>query len=525
MHVLITPRKLGTRRLARALVSVVTGLATAVAFVGLSAEPADAFHGLTTDRLAGGDRIETAVRVAHAAYPDGADTAVIAQAGDFPDALAAAPLARQRRAPVLLTDSDELSSQTRQALDDLGVSTAMIVGGPAAVSEDVAEQLGQEVDTVDRVAGENRYETAAAIARRIDAAQGSTIGELQRRRTAFVANGARFADALAASSPASSQANPFPILLTHQNRLPEATRQAISDLNIQRTFVLGGPAAVAPEVEEQLRGEPEFVNVTRLGGDNRTDTATAIAYRARSWGPDPGFSYDGRRVLLARGDEFADALVAGPLGGLTEAPILLTHDPDTLGDHTAAWLAAECPAIRSIRAVGGPAAVTGDTLTAAADCHEGRLRQDYTVAPQEPVTLQPGESYQMDGPGRENARFLDSVDLALFPCSNITKRRFGDAGSAYVYADADDDGRADGLGSTNTGNALIVGIEGNETRARVLRDVGPEGTGDMRFRLGSEAPDCAAPVVFHDADDDGHLDVDDNGLPLEFHGHGRLEWR
>lgn len=503
---------------------LVAGLAAAVSLAWLQAQPADASHGIDVDRLAGDDRIATAAEVAHAAYPEGADTALIAQAGDFPDALAAAPLARQRRAPVLLTDGDALSPRTRQTLDELGTSRALIVGGPAAVSEDVADQLERKVPTVDRVAGENRYETAALVARRLAAAEGSGIGELQRRRTAFVANGARFADALAASSPAASQDDPLPILLTHRDHLPEATRQAIADLDIQRAFVLGGSEAVEPRVEEQLGDEPHFVTVTRLAGEDRTETATAVAYRARSWGPDPGFDYDGREVLLARGDDFADALVAGPLGGLTEAPILLTHDPETLGDHTAAWLADECPAIKSIRAVGGPAAVADDTLAAASDCHEGRLSHDYVVAPQEPVTLDPGESYQMDGPSQHNARFLGSVDLALFPCDNLDKVRI-QGRSASRFADADGDGRADGLGTTDTGNALIVGIEGHETRARVLRDVGPEGTGGMRFRLASEAVDCAIPVVFDDADDDGHLDVDADGLPLEFYGLGQVEWR
>lgn len=522
MNALTAGRMLTARRTMWAV--LVAGLAAAVFLAWLQAQPAGASHGIDVDRLAGDDRIATATEVAHAAYPEGADTALIAQAGDFPDALAAAPLARQRRAPVLLTDGDELSPRTRQALDELGVNKALIVGGPAAVSEDVAEQLEDEVGSVDRVAGENRYETAALVARRIEAAEGSGIGELRRRRTAFVANGARFADALAASSPAASQDNPFPILLTHQDRVPAATRQALADLDIQRAFVLGGPEAVDPRVEEQLTGEPHFVTVTRLGGDDRTETATAVAYRARSAGPDPGFGYDGQRVLLARGDDFADALVSGPLGGLTEAPILLTHDPETLGDHTAAWLADDCPAIESIRAVGGPAAVADDVLAAAGDCHEGRLSHDYLVAPQEPVTLEPGESYEMDGPARHDAHFDEAVDLALFPCDNLDKVRI-EGRSASRFADADGDGRADGLGTTDTDHASIIGIEGHPTDTRVLRDVGPEGAGGMRFTVASDAPDCAMPVVFDDADDDGHLDVDANGLPLEFYGLGKIEWR
>lgn len=77
-------------------------LATAVLTAGMLwalSGVAEAFHGLQTFRTAGDDRVETAAEVAHEAHPDGATHALVARAGGFADALAAAPLTRNPAAP------------------------------------------------------------------------------------------------------------------------------------------------------------------------------------------------------------------------------------------------------------------------------------------------------------------------------------------------------------------------------------------------------------------------------------------
>lgn len=510
-----------SRRTIRALAVAVVTVGVLWALSGV----AGAFHGQQTSRTAGDDRVETAAEVARAAHPDGAANAVIAPAGDFPDALAAAPLTRNPDGPLLLTAGDELSEPTRRALADLGVETATIVGGTAAVSEDVANELDDEVETVERVAGPNRFATAVAVADQVERPADRSIGHLGgpgARRTAFLVNGRRFPDALAASSPAASAANPFPILLTEQDELPDVTARALDDLDIGRVFVVGGTNAVSDDVVDQLSGEPLFVTADRLAGPNRVATAAAVAGRARQLtdgGADAGFGYDGSQALLTRGDDFADALAAGPLGGLRHAPVLLTPEANRLGDATAAWLAAECPVLDEIRAVGGAAAVADDVLAEAADCHEGRPHADYVVAPQEPLEGQPGDALQLRMSPTTNPKFTGSVDIALFPCGAVHT-----AGSPVRFTDEAGDGTADELGATDTGHATITSFEGRATDTRVLRDVGPVGDAAMRFRVDSDAPDCTVPVAFDDANGDGELQVDANGLPLEFWGWGHLSW-
>ncbi len=92
-------------------------------------------------RLAGSDRIATAVRLSQAAHPDGAPAAVVVSGRDFADALAAAPLAAAVGGPLLLNDPGALAPAVAAELDRLGARTVHLVGGPAARSPAVEGAL------------------------------------------------------------------------------------------------------------------------------------------------------------------------------------------------------------------------------------------------------------------------------------------------------------------------------------------------------------------------------------------------
>lgn len=123
-------------------------------------------------RRAGGTRIETAVAIAEEL--PGATTAMLARAfaspqsedpsQAFADALAAGGLAAREARPVLLTESDRLSGATAAYLARSAITTVQVVGGTAAISQAVVEELEDLGMTVQRVAGASRAETAIAIA-------------------------------------------------------------------------------------------------------------------------------------------------------------------------------------------------------------------------------------------------------------------------------------------------------------------------------------------------------------------------
>src|SRR5207249_8452182 len=108
----------------------------------------------------------------------------------------------------------------------LGATKAVMLGGTTALSPQVQTDLNTLGLSVRRLAGADRYETAAA------AAAATAIGPTG---VALVASGETFPDALAAGALG------LPVLLTHPDSLPDATRAAIGSA---RPVVVGGPFAV-----------------------------------------------------------------------------------------------------------------------------------------------------------------------------------------------------------------------------------------------------------------------------------------
>ena len=143
-------------------------------------------------RIAGDSRLTTAVAVSAVSHPDGADEVAIARADDFADALVAGPLMAERNGPILLTGTDELSEVTRAELLRLDPTRITILGGTAAVGAEVEAAVADLAPTVERIAGENRFETARQIGLAL-------FGEHGAQRV-YVVSGESFADALAGAA-------------------------------------------------------------------------------------------------------------------------------------------------------------------------------------------------------------------------------------------------------------------------------------------------------------------------------------
>lgn len=327
---------------------------TAGAAIGAAAAPAGATTGVTATRLQGGNRYATAAVVARAAFPSGATAAIVASGLNFPDALAGSYAAGRLRAPVLLTDPNQLSPDAWSALSAMHVAGVTVVGGTAAVSDNVVSQLRAAGYTVQRVSGADRYATAAAVAQSFPASFIGTYGS--GGRTALIATGQAFPDALS-GGPMSYDAS-FPILLTTTSSLPSTTQSALQALGIKQAIVLGGSAAVSPAVIQQLNGMG--VTTTQIGGADRTQTATMVADVEATQ-----FAWAMTDVNLARGDDFADALVGGVRGGTEKEPVVLTDNPNTVGTYTTGWLSSRSATISSIHVLGGTSAVSDAAMNAA----------------------------------------------------------------------------------------------------------------------------------------------------------------
>ena len=237
-------------------------------------------EGYDTDRISGGDAYATAVSVAEqvgstAGRPGSYDrygpTVLIATGENFADALALGALAYEGQHPVLLTPRAELHSEVAGFLRSADVDHAIIAGGTAAVSrsvEDAIEDLGVSVQ---RLAGDDRYETATEIAEElVDSGNasrcfdGSAVG---------LAHGRRSPDAIVSGPLLGVRC--APLLLTETDRLDRATQRFLrhddylpgDDEGRLRMMVFGGEAAVSAGTADDARRAATLDSIrARLSG-------------------------------------------------------------------------------------------------------------------------------------------------------------------------------------------------------------------------------------------------------------------
>ncbi|MDR3270413.1 MAG: cell wall-binding repeat-containing protein, partial [Peptococcaceae bacterium] len=301
----------------------------AIVAMVLAMIPAQVFGAaVSVDRLYGASRFETANAIANAGWTS-ADIAIIAPGGDanLVDALAAAPLAGQLDAPILLTDINSLTASTQAELTTLGVTHAYVIG---AIQASVVTQLENAGITTEVLKGSDRIATAAAISAEVVNPAGSIVVGYNA-----------LPDALSAASFAA--ANRYTILIANANGTLDASQVKAGST----TYVLGGPTLVA-----------DSAGATRIYGDNRFQTNAKFVEALKSQ-----FQFD--NVYVANGGDanLVDALVVAPLAAkFTKSPILLA-DVSTGTVPAAVTTNQLMDANSQAVALGGPLVVS-DTLIA-----------------------------------------------------------------------------------------------------------------------------------------------------------------
>jgi putative cell wall-binding protein len=315
--------------------------------------------------------------------------AIIARGDLFPDALAASYLAGHANTGILLTNTNSIPASTLNALRNEGVQNVYLMGGTAAISTAVETELDNtpvfpcadaeqallapvlpDTLTVQRIGGANRFETAQMVAEfpGLDAGGSLLLTEdaVAPGRTAILASGLNFPDALAAGPLAFSGAgksDPVPLLLTTPGSVPAVTLAALTNLGISNVIVVGGTAAVSDAAAAQLTSAG--YSVRRIAGANRQATAAALADALiNEW------FFSDNATAVARGDDFADVLPGGPFAGSRGEVIALTGSPASLSADTAAlfrgWRSFGFTLI-AFDIFGGTSAVPGAVVQAALD--------------------------------------------------------------------------------------------------------------------------------------------------------------
>ena len=147
----------------------------------VEAELADAAPQAAVSRIWGADRSATAAAVARRVLMSQTDRrgAVVALANGWSPAdaaAAAAAVAAGAAHAVLWASPGDLGDPAAGVLEDFAVSQVLVVGGPAALSDDVATAAGTAAEAVvRRLGGATRADTAESLARAATAGRASAV--------------------------------------------------------------------------------------------------------------------------------------------------------------------------------------------------------------------------------------------------------------------------------------------------------------------------------------------------------------
>ena len=211
---------------------------------------------------------------------------------------------------------------------------------------------------VDKLAGEDRYETAVRIAKEV-----ANLNSLKTNHNAnkvfniVLVNGDSLVDGLSAAPLAAklakdNQQGNAPILLTEENSLPKATKDYLMELIDKKAnqnitvSIVGGDGVVSSSVVKELKNMN--LKVKRYGGADRQATSMAVAEVV-------GFD-NGAFVVGATGE--ADAMSVAGVAASKVAPIVVSGF-EGLSEYTVQELDG-----KTVKVIGGEGAVSAEDFKA-----------------------------------------------------------------------------------------------------------------------------------------------------------------
>ncbi len=174
------------------------------------------------------------------------DSVILATTSNYPDTLVAGVAAEKIGAPLLLTEPDALSSETKAEIESLGVSTIYVIGGPAVIAESVEDELGESY-TVVRIWGMTRYGTAVKVAEYFweDSEKAVLVWDNLARPEEGNSEMISQAKEIASEEGA-------PLLLINKNFIPDTVAGALMNLTVQSVVLIGNVGSEVTSSLEEL---------------------------------------------------------------------------------------------------------------------------------------------------------------------------------------------------------------------------------------------------------------------------------
>lgn len=232
------------------------------------------------DVLAGNDRFETSVQISKEyTRLNKANSIVLVGKDAVVDGLSAAPFAKYKNGPILLSDKNNIPQVVMDEIKRIfnlysEVDTVYIIGGENTISNDVLRQIIDEIKKVRviRISGKDRYETSINISNRMD---------LSSLNKVYLVGGNGEADAMSVAPLASNQG--IPVIVSPKNGINEDLKYLFEkNENITTVDIIGGRNSIDTQVLLDIkncaynRDNNKDIELNRISGEDRKETNAEI---------------------------------------------------------------------------------------------------------------------------------------------------------------------------------------------------------------------------------------------------------
>lgn len=262
-------------------------------------------------KITSSSKYETATNIRNE-YFSKSNTVILTNSSTFVDSLSAVSLSRGNT-PILFTNQSSLDSKTLANLKANKPKKVYILGGEKSVSNSVVNQLKSLGIIVERIAGHDRYEVNAKVAAK------THNPNTKQKTNILITSGENHSDAI--SSAILAQNKKAPILFVRKNEVPTSIKGYLLSLKrnnaIGSITIVGGNLSVSQQVESYLRTFSN--NVSRIAGRDRYTTNVKVAKQVNP---------NAKRVIVAEGNGYNDALLMSPVATKLNASLILTKPND-----------------------------------------------------------------------------------------------------------------------------------------------------------------------------------------------------
>lgn len=276
--------------------------------VGLIISTPTSTSAATSSNLVGKDRYETANKISQSGWHS-AENVIIVNSRAVSDAMSVAPLAKALNAPILLSKSGGLDSNTLKEIERLGAKNVYLIGGNNSLSKDIEKSLSSKGLNLERIGGENREKTALAIAEK--------LASIVPINDVIIINGT-YGLADAASIIAVAAKLNIPILFTNSNSNLDLSLSFINSHNINKSYIIGNSSTLSDSLESILP------NPERISGENKNDISAKILEKFYK-----DIYMNGIYVVKDGSlgdDQLIDSAIISVLAGLNGFPVITVGD-------------------------------------------------------------------------------------------------------------------------------------------------------------------------------------------------------